>query len=164
MRMIRKMLRVPPVVLPVLLFAAVVGQVGAQVPDTSRFDGSKAMLVRLSLLPDTVHAVVVRRVEKSPHQLIVIGPRTTAEDLTRAIGVLGALRAVDGDTPHRSSQVIVSGSDANTAGVRGEAARIQKFLDAVETAAERTIPGVGQARAVDIDLGPRPVVRGATRR
>lgn len=98
---------------------------------------------------------LVRRVDTSPRDVIVLAPNATAADLSAAIHSLVIARQAGGDTAIISGVVRVRKEDRQSRSIPWAA----RVLNDLKSAPARKIAGIGTLPAVQIWLPPqqRPV-------
>ncbi|HWH50624.1 MAG TPA: hypothetical protein VN651_03710 [Gemmatimonadaceae bacterium] len=136
-----------------------------QSAETARFTAdaklrgsSEVTLALMNALPGGAHALVVRRLSKSPAQLILLDSTATAQDLQLALGTLGALRALDGDVP---SDTIATPRGRLSETGRGSAMNLTTriYLSRLGHARTESVEGYGDARTLEIEVGHAPTIR-----
>lgn len=101
----------------------------------------------------------MRRPDNARQNVILFTDRATSDDLTRAVAVLGALRARDGDHVTKAITVVPSANLIASKSLEVERDKLQSVLDLFHAAPLTDLPGVGLARLWRYHLGASPTLR-----
>jgi hypothetical protein len=123
----------------------------ATVPTTS----AKILVAQLSTpLPDGAKAFILRRVNETPTNVIVVGSDADAIALGAAITTLRAARASEGDSLGADERIVIRSAAATGVGPKLQRA-LDHEIERLGRAPTRQLAGVGTVRAVERTL-PRP--------
>lgn len=98
--------------------------------------------------------VVQRRPDLSPHDVIVLHPNVTADELSDAVRALLTVRQVDGDTSIRRAMLRVR-PEQRRPDARRPFPWTQGVLADIRRAMPQPVAGIGNVRAVQIWLPPQ---------
>ena len=99
-------------------------------------------------------AVIVRRRQLEPHDLILLDRNADPNRLSAALFALMSTREIMGDTARTDGSIRVSSTRGPAAWEKRQMPRIARMLRQLQKATPRAIQGVGVVRAYDVYLLP----------
>jgi hypothetical protein len=148
--------------LALLVLARGAGAQGQPKPTPQqRFEAASAT-VRIALtksVPVGKRSIVWRNPAAEHAEMILLNSElATAEDLVVALNALGVLRATDGTKPGKEVRVSPTGTIDTSAAAQRYLHEMRAHFTMLQHAQERNLPGVGNAKWIDMALSdPRPI-------